>query len=193
MMLIQTPAQMILASRARAARGAQRGVTMIELTVVLVIAGLLAAAVFLGFQANSRRTAVANNTAQVTETAAELKKKFGITNQYGALTTALAVQSRVIPESLRLTPTTAQNSYGGLITVAPVTLVSANDAALLTWPTVPQNQCMDLVIAVSDVARRITVNGVVVKPTDQALNIGTLATNCELIATPTVLFAVGRS
>ena len=196
MFTLQTPSQLLAARRARKALGkAQKGVTMIELSIVLVIAGLLAAAVFLAFQSNARRVSVGDNTALITETAAELKKKFGLTNQYGAVTTALAVQSRAIPDQLRIpTTATAQNGYGGLITVAPATLTQANDAALLTWSSVKQSECIDLVIGTSDTARRIEVPaGTAVKPTDGVLNLATLATQCELAANTDIVFAVGRN
>lgn len=177
------------------ARRAKRGVTMLELSIVLVIAGILAGAVFLAFQSNARRVSVADNVSQITETSAELKKKFGLTNNYGNLTTALAVQSRAVPDQLRIPGTnTAQNSYGGLITAVPATLTQANDAAQLDWNNVKQNECIDLVIGVSDVARRIEVPaGTAVKPTDGVLNLANLATQCELAANTGVTLFVGRN
>src|SRR5438105_4241383 len=154
MISIQTDATSISLLRSRGARTAQRGFTMLELSIVLVIAGVLAATAFIGFQTNARRNSVRDNTGLVTETAAELKKKFGMTNTYGAINTALAVQSRAIPEQLRIpTTNTAQNSYGGLITVAPGTLTVANDVAVMTWAAVKQGECMDLVIGTADTAR----------------------------------------
>ena len=195
MFIMQTPAQILSKRFARKATDkAQKGVTMIELSIVLVVAGLLAAAVFLAFQGNTRRVSVADNTSLITETAAELKKKFGLTGTYASVTTALAVQSRAIPEQLRVPATnTAQNGYGGLITTLPTTLVVANDAVALLWPSVKQNECIDLVINTQNVARRITVGAVVVKPTDGALNLATTATNCELAPSVNVTFDIGRS
>lgn len=173
-------------------RSAQRGVTMIELSVVLVVAALLSAAVFFGLQANQRRVELSDNTAAVTEIAAEIKKKFGRSNQYGTMTTALAVQSRAIPEQLRVTATTAQNSYGGVIAIAPVLCATANDCASISWPSVPQAQCMDLVIGTQAGARTVLVGGTAVKPVDGQLNIATLATQCELADTTLIEWRVGR-
>jgi prepilin-type N-terminal cleavage/methylation domain-containing protein len=177
----------------RLSRRHVRGLTMVELSVVLVIGALLLAAVFIGFRANQARSEVRLNTSLVTEIAAELQAKFGRTGQYANTTVALAVQSRAIPEELRVAGTnTAQNGYGGLIALAAQTCTVANDCLDLTWPQVPQSQCMDLVIATQSVARRITVNGVAVKALDGVLNLATLATNCEAVGAPAVVFSVGR-
>ncbi len=177
-----------------APRGAkrQKGVTMIELSVVLVVGALLAAAVFFGLQSNQRRVELSDNTAAITEIISSLKKNFGRANQYATMTTALAVQSRAIPDNLRLTATTAQNSYGGAITVGPVACVAVNDCASLLWPSVPRAQCMDLVIGTQAGARLIMVAAVVVKPLDGALNIVTLATQCELANTANIVWRIGR-
>lgn len=176
-------------------RASQRGISMVELSVVLVVVALISAAVFFGLQANARRIEVQDNTSQITEIAAELKKNFGRNNQYGVLTTALAVQSRAIPEQLRVTATTAQNSYGGLVTtvVSPAaTCTLAGACADLLWPSVPQNQCMDLVIGTSNVARVVDVGGTAVKVLDGQLNMATLATQCEAAASTAITYSVGR-
>lgn len=194
-MLVMLMNQMKARGQAAVARRLKRGVTMLELSIVLVIAGVIAGAVFLAFQSNARRVSVSDNVSQITTTAAELKKKFGLTNNYGNLTTALAVQSRAIPDELRIPGTnTAQNSYGGAITAVPATLTSANDAAQLGWNNVKQTECIDVVIGVQDVARRIEVPaGTAVKPTDGQLNLATLATQCELAANTGIELFIGRN
>jgi prepilin-type N-terminal cleavage/methylation domain-containing protein len=175
------------------ARRRQRGLTMVELSVVLVIAALLIAAVFTALRSNQRRVELRDNQAMITQIVADLQGKFGRTGQYANTTLALAVQSRSIPEELRIAGTnTAQNGYGGLIALAPATCTVANDCLDLTWAQVPQAQCMDLVIGTQNVARRISVNAVVVKALDGALDLGALATNCEAAGVVPVLYAVGR-
>jgi prepilin-type N-terminal cleavage/methylation domain-containing protein len=173
--------------------GRQRGLTMVELSVVLVIAALLIAAVFTALRANQRRVEVQNNQNLITQIAADLQGKFGRTGQYANTTLALAIQSRAIPEELRIgTGTTAQNGYGGLLALAAATCTVANDCINLTWPQVPQAQCMDLVIGTQNVARRIQVNAVDVKALDGTLNLGTLATNCEAAGVVPIIYSVGR-
>ena len=174
-------------------RRRQRGLTMVELSVVLVIAALLIAAVFTALRSNQRRVELRDNQAMVTQIVSDLQGKFGRTGQYANTTLALAVQSRAIPEELRVAGTnTAQNGYGGLIALAAQTCTVANDCLDLTWPQVPQAQCMDLVIGTQNVARRVQVNGVDVKALDGVLNLATLATNCEAAGVVPVIYSIGR-
>jgi len=175
-----------------AQRSMQRGISMVELSVVLVVVALISVAVFFGLQANTRRIEVSDNTSQITELAAELKKKFGRSNQYGALTTAIAVQSRAVPEQLRLTATTAGNSYGGAVVIAPAACTAAADCAQIDWPNVPQNQCMDLVLGTQNVARQVQVAGTDVKALDGAIVVATLATQCESADNVPVSYRIGR-
>jgi prepilin-type N-terminal cleavage/methylation domain-containing protein len=172
----------------------QKGFTMVELTIVLAIAAVILAGVFVLLQRNFRKVDINDNVKIITEIASDLQAKYGRTNQYGNITTAIAVQSRTIPAELRVPgTTTATNSYGGAVTVSPVTLTAANDAASLSWANVPQEHCMDLVNSLQNLARRITVAGTIVKPTDSSLNTGTLATSCESADRVSLVLDVGRT
>ena len=174
-------------------RRRQRGLTMVELSVVLVIAALLIAAVFTGLRGNQRRAELQHNATLITQIASALRAQFGRTGQYANTTLALAIQSRAIPEELRIgTGATAQNGYGGTLGVAPATCAVVNDCLDLTWPRVPQAQCMDLVISTQSVARRIQVNAVDVKALDGTLSLANLATNCEAVGAPAVIYSIGR-
>lgn len=172
----------------------QRGISMVELTLALIILSVLAGAAYYAFQENSRKNEVKEAIALATTIAGELRSKFGTNNMYGNVTTAVSVQSRAIPEQFRITGTnTAQNSWGGAITTTPVTLTATNDAISLSFANVPQDECMDIVIGTQQTGRRISVAGTVVKPTDTTLNLATLATQCESAANVAVVWDVGRS
>lgn len=172
----------------------QMGVTMLELSVVLIIAAILSAAVFISFRDNTRKNETLESVSKVTTTAGNLRKNFGVNNLYGSVTTAVAVQSRTIPEDQRITGTnTAQNIFGGLVTVAPVTLTQANDAAALSWANVSPNSCSELVLGTAATARRITVGATVVKPTDAAVNIVNLNTACDVAAPMAIIWDIGRT
>lgn len=172
----------------------QRGIGMIELTVVLVVIGALLVYVFNYFRDNMRASEVKATVEQVTAMAGKLRQTYGLQNQYGTLNTAIAVQSRAIPEDLRVTGTnTAENNYGGAITVTPVNLTGTNDAVALSYANVPASQCSDIVNRTANVGRRITVGGTVVKPTDGVLNTATTGTACDAAAPVTIVWDVGRT
>lgn len=129
------------------ARRAQAGITLIEVSIGLIIAAIIAAAAFIAFQNNARRSEVQDNSRQITEIISETKQKFGLTTGYEGLTNDLAIQAAILPSILEgenLVP--ANNSYGGAITLAGV---DANTATL-TWADVEGDQCTDIVLSVAD-------------------------------------------
>lgn len=140
-----------------ALRRSQKGITLIEVSIGLIIAAIIAAAAYTAFQNNSRRTAVRDNINTITEVAAELKNKFGRSNSYAVLTTQAAVRGVVVPPDLRDVGDTAVNSYGGRIEFFPATINTANDAAALIWRQIPVNQCSDLILGVEASAREIGI------------------------------------
>lgn len=179
--------------RPRILRLAQRGLSMIELGLVLIVVAIIGVGVYQAFANQQRRTEIDQNQAVISNILGALQAQFGKTNTYGDITTAVAVQSRVFPADLRIgTTNTAQNSYGGLIEAAPATCVSTNDCATLSWPSVPRAQCSEIVTLVQPYARRVQIGTTDVKPLDGALNVGTLSTTCDGAATHTLVFTVGR-
>lgn len=178
--------------RKSAPRRTQLGLTMVEAGVVLILLAGLSYFAFNQFSSSQRRNQVRENVTLVTDLAAAVKQKFGYTNRYGAVTTALLVQSNTIPREMHASATTAINNYGGAITAAPATLVSANDAVRLTWANVPNDQCVDFVVGAENTARRVRVAGTEVKPNNGNLNLATLATQCASAAAVAVDFDIGR-
>jgi Tfp pilus assembly protein PilE len=172
----------------------QRGDAMLSVTVALIILAIIAGGIFMAFRENTRKNEVKEAVSLVSSIGSEMRQKYGSTNMYRDVTTAIAVQSRAIPESYRVAGTnTAQNVWGGAITIAPVDLTSANDAVALTMNAVPQNECMDIVTGTQAVGRRVRVAGVAVKPTDAELSLANLATQCESGPNVAIEWAVGRT
>jgi len=136
----------------------QRGITLIEVSVGLIIAAVVAAAAFIAFQNNSRRNEVQSNTQSITETIAELKQKFGRTNLFNSMTTTQAIASSAISPNLATSATAAANSYNGAISVGNGGLTAGdNSSAVMVWGNVPKAQCVDLLIGVESGAVAINV------------------------------------
>ncbi|MCR2747610.1 hypothetical protein [Limnobacter parvus] len=137
------------------ARKQEMGITLIEVSIGLIIAAVVAAVAFIAFQNNARRNEVRENTIVITEIIAEAKQKFGRTNQFTALTgtnnaTDPAIVSRTIPAAIA----TGGNSYGvrpilyGSTNVA-VAETTAGNFATLAWGGIPPEQCYDLVTSLA--------------------------------------------
>ncbi|MGV3470037.1 type 4 pilus major pilin [Limnobacter sp.] len=142
--------QKMITSHTLNARRKQSGITLIEVSIGLIIAAIVAAAAFIAFQNNARRTEVQDNIKQITEIISETKQKVGSTSGYADLTTPIAAQLAILPADQDGNP--LPNSYN-----AAVTLVGVDaDNATLTWTGVEGDQCSDIVLAVANGVTDIT-------------------------------------
>ena len=184
--------------RSRASKGVrrlQRGMSMIELSLVLIVLAIVLAGVYWGFSQNQRRVEIDENVQAITEIVGNLQGKFGKTNTYSQITTEVAVRSQVIPGILRVgTTIAAQNSYGGAIEVNPAKCMSDNDCVTLKWEKVPNAQCSELIIGASRGARMVEVGSEKVKPMDLPLKLELLAQKCDDAAATfkDLVFTIGR-
>lgn len=176
-----------------AARRNQRGVSMVAMLLSLVIGAILVGAVYSQYTDSSRKARIEAAQGEIATMIAGSQKLYGNTNQYGAVTTAIAVRSGVVPPRLRVgTTATAQNSYNGAITFAPATLTTTNDSLVLGYGSVRSEDCQDLVLGSTNLTRRIAVGATDVKPADGNVDIAALATACDAAATSTINFTFGR-
>lgn len=171
-----------------------RGFTIVELMIVLAVGVALisaAIALFSTIRANMRAN---NHKSDLVQIISKAQSVFGASNLYGDVTTAIAVGANTFPDGARIPGTaTAQNRYGGLWSVAPATLVSANDALALTDPNVHSPDCFNLVAAVAPMNRRVSVAGSVVKVLDGNLDTAAARAACESAQNVAIVWEFGRS
>ena len=136
--------------------GRQKGITLVEVSIGLAIAAVVAGTAFAGFQANARRTEMQSNAKLLAEMVADTKSLFGPSNHYGELTTAAAIAARIIPDTYAVSTTAARNSYGGDIAVTALT-AGNNDNAMVKFGSVPAKQCADLTLSLDRAASGIMV------------------------------------
>jgi prepilin-type N-terminal cleavage/methylation domain-containing protein len=160
----------MLTSTALNTRRQQRGITLIEVSIGLIIAAIIAAAAFIAFQNNSRRAEIRDNVRQITEVIAETKQKIGLPLGYTGLDTGVAIRSGIVEEAA--VADTSVNSYNGQIIFASVSA----DEARLTWSDVEEDQCGDLVIA--------SLDGVLTVNTEPVVNGNLALADIETICTP---------
>lgn len=172
----------------------QKGEGLVSLAVALIVIAIIVGGLYSVFRDMNQKEATSTAVQQINQIGGSLRKNFGVHNQYGGITTAVAVQSRTVPDSLRITGTnTAQNSFGGLITFAPASLTNADDAAAMTWGNIPPANCAEIVIGSQNTARRITVGTTVVKAIDAPLVVATLTTACDVAAPLPITWDIGRT
>jgi hypothetical protein len=160
--------------------------------LALVIGGIVLA-LGISYYQNSQ------SNAQVQSTIGEIGSIIGAAQQnygqygYTGLTTAIAVGSRVIPETRAdANGRTARNSYSGAITLVDNSANTA-DTAALTYANVPSSQCTQVINGAQGLARQITVATVDVKPLDTSIDLAKLNTQCVSASTVTIEFVFGRT
>lgn len=171
------------------------GFLSLEAGLVLLVVAIMIVAAVIYYRDNLRKTSVNTNISHLLAIASAGRSTFGQTNQYANVTTAVAVSSNMIPSALRDgTAQTATNTFGGAITVAPATLSgAAPDALLITWPNIPSNQCIDIVMGIFGEARQVQVAGADVKPLDGQINLAATTTQCASADNLSLAMFVGRN
>lgn len=146
-------------------RTQQAGITLIEVSIGLIIAAIVAAVAFIAFQNNSRRNEVRENVAAITEIVAEAKQKFGRTGTFSELGKAITADTpdvAVTSGVVSALQASQGNSYGGGVRLYNSALTGASagatgEYATLFWGKVTANQCYDMVSSLSGAALDIFV------------------------------------
>lgn len=146
------------------ARRKQSGITLIEVSIGLIIAAIIAAAAFIAFQNNARRTEVQDNIKLITEVISETKQKVGSTSGYTGLTNAVAGQLAILKNVDAAGD--ALNSYDGAIEIVGVD----DNNASLTWSEIEGDQCTDIMLAVANGVIGVAADPAAVVPAETTLN-----------------------
>ena len=177
----------------RSASISQRGVSVMSVLLGLAIAALVSAVIYNQYNDSTRKARIEAAQSEIVTMIAGAQKLYGNANQYGAVTTAIAVQSGVVPSRLRISGTnTAQNTYNGSISFTPATITSPNDSLIVTYGGVRQEDCQDLVLGSDTMTRRMAVGATVVKAADQPVDVAALASACDSNANSDINFTFGR-
>lgn len=185
----------------RVGRKGLRGMSMMELGIVLVVVALIGAGVYRAFASNMRRNDIADNRDAINSAITCIQVNYGKKNLYPRLTSATLVTSGCMPEELRDRDATggllasATNKYGGPVTVAAATGTgcTASTCRNIVWENVPRSQCFDLAMSIeqSSFALGIAAEGDV-KPVGGQVNPDTLSTLCEAAEEHDIIITVSR-
>lgn len=155
-----------------------KGFTLIELSIVIIVGALLLAVALV-----IARSVLADNRAndelkELPVIITRVQKLYANRPNFAGLTTTLAIAQNVFPDSRVASTTTVNNRWGGTITMAPVTIASANDAVDATYTLVPKSECLAVIPQVENNMRTITVGGTVVKADGALTDLTALGTQC---------------
>ena len=160
----------------------------------ILVGGIMLVVAVYQFQDSTKKTRIETATQEILQIISTSQKNYGFANQYGQVTTAIAVQGGIVPEARRNAGTnTANNNYNGAITFAPATINSTNDGLAITYANVRGGDCQQLIQNTESLTRQVFVGTTQVKTTDSPVTLAALSTACDAASTVAVKWVIGRS
>ena len=176
-----------------ASKKAQKGASIVSVMLGILVAGIMLVVAVNQFQDSNKKTRIETATQEILQIISTAQKNYGFANQYGQVTTAIAVQGGIVPEARRNTGTnTANNNYNGAITFAPASINTTNDGLEITYANVRGGDCQQFIQNTESLARQVFVGSTQVKQTDSPITLSTLSTACDAASTVSVKWIIGR-
>lgn len=177
-------------------RSKQKGLTLIELAIVIAIVAIIIFGVFLLFSRVQTSRIATDEAQNLNMMMADVRSKFGTQGSFNGITPTVMINLGLVPRTM-INGNNIRNGWNTNVTVAAVNLSgTAGDGVEFTYQ-VPREACADFVTSASGAASRITVGGTVVKNVtagQNTVNVATLGTQCNADAggNVPVLLAQGR-
>jgi prepilin-type N-terminal cleavage/methylation domain-containing protein len=175
---------------------ASRGFTLVELSIVLVIIGVLA---LMGTRGVGLYTATKNESEaqNVNRIMLALQTKYRYDQNTSTLTNAVAIATGVFDKSgwqVDTATNVIMHSFNGTVVLAPTTVAIANDAFQLTMNSVPYKNCGDIVRTVAQNAYSATIGTNVVQASPSAPATGAaIDTACGTTSNVNLIFVYTKT
>ena len=170
-----------------------KGFTLVE---ILLVVGFIALA-GVGIYATYNKVQVSNQanveSRNIDTIRAGIKGLYGSKSAYTGLTNTVVNQAKITPESMRdgTNVATIVHQFGGAVNVIPVmdvTPTKTDGGFQIEYRDVPSDICVKLASSAAVLFDRVLVNGQVVKALGGELDPAVIATNCNALPTPTMIF-----
>lgn len=184
---------MFLARKGGFSRVNQKGLTLIELLIALVIGATILFGVFYVAQVVSQKSKVSDAVQSMNTIVADTSSLYQSVGNYSGVSASALINNGKIPASM-VSGTTIQNQFGGTITPTAVPFNGGiNNAVQYSYTNVPKDSCSSMVQALSGTFDRIVVGGTTVLDkgagtlAGNQLNVNGLGTACG-VANVVILF-----
>jgi prepilin-type N-terminal cleavage/methylation domain-containing protein len=170
----------------------QSGFTLVELGMVVAIGAII---IGIGLVVVPSILASTRANAEISElptVVTKIQRSFQNQPNYSLVSQSTIAGLKAFPDA-QVSGTTITNRWGGTVTVAPATLVTADDAVALTSTQIPTAECLQLGQGVEGTMRQISIAGVVVKADGtSATDPAKLGTQCNSASTVTIVYTFGK-
>jgi prepilin-type N-terminal cleavage/methylation domain-containing protein len=184
----------------------QYGFTLVEIAVVLLLIAIAGLVVFTRFTDNRDSSNINTVAADLSKIAVSTAALFPAPQTFAALGAVSTPNCAILVTNGLFQGTSIRTVAGppvdvrhvfddGTVACGAVQLVNPNDGFTVQFNGLRDDVCSKLVRAAETNARRVSVNGQVVKPLNGQINPQTVGANCTTVATvnnQTVAFDFGR-
>ena len=128
-------------------RNKQQGYTMVEILIGVIVAAIVVAGVYAGwntFYTSNQASTSVNEITQIIQNTQALYAQSS-DDKYTGLTLSSAIAAGVFPSSMKQTSGAVTNSYNGSVTLA----ADSSAGFDLTYKAVPQNVCSKIISSVN--------------------------------------------
>lgn len=169
---------MTLQTKTRTNANRQRGLTLIEMLLVLLVAGGIFVIVFGYFKEANNQTQVQSATSELALMGKKAQKIFGGQGSYAGATTTVLVNLG-IPSQKWIAGSNIRDPWGSNIAVS--TTGTNNSMLRFTYSAVPNEVCPSFVTTAEGSFQRVAVGGTIIKNTLAGTNLSavTLSSACS--------------
>lgn len=168
----------------------QAGFTLVEIAVVLLLIAIAGLVVFTRFTDNRDSSNVNTIASDLSKVAVSTASVFPAPQTFAALGAVSTANCVILVNNGLFQGTSIRTVAGppvdvrhvfddGTVACGAATLVNANDGFTIQFNGLRDDVCAKLIRASEANARRVSVNGVVVKPLNGQINPATLGVNCS--------------
>lgn len=161
----------------------QAGFGLIELMLSIGIIAILAIGVVSYFNNVDHSNKVKDEVNNLNAMSGAIRNMFNSQGSYQGLSNTVVLKSGGFPDRMRVPSSTTLIKHGWLtsgVTVAPATVASTDDSFTITYASIPEKACSDIVSNAFRFFEKTTING-----TD-ITNVGLATSTCA--ATNTLVF-----
>ena len=156
----------------------QHGFSLGELGLVLLIVAIIGMFAFPKFIEYNERVVATEEAENITQYASKTRAAYFMDVDFAGLDTGVLRTTGIFPASM-VRGNAIVNRYQGNVTAAPNRLTNNADSVLFTSTNYPIAGCREVVQRISLVARVVSVNDIVVRAGDKALDRVALGTACK--------------
>lgn len=170
----------------------QRGFGMLEIGLALLVVAVAIVWAYEQYKGSRSDEKAQDEVADVTRFVSKTQEVYSVLPDYTGVTTLVLIGNNVFnARSVNAARTAVTNRYGGAVTGAPATLVTANDAVAFTSTGYDREGCGNIPNKVANGLRRIDINGTTVKADGANLDPNQVAAACQANAN-SLIYYVGK-